>query len=161
MIGETQFKKPAACSKGELREFARLVREGFRGSDEGLPDRIERARLLAFCYATDDWLVAIAGLKSPNSTHRRDVFAKASVSASASAYSVELGWVYVVPTHRRKRIAQSLCRSLLAFAPGSGIYATTRPDNVPMIRILLALGFERVGRPFPRRDEELVVFLRK
>jgi GNAT superfamily N-acetyltransferase len=160
MKGTTQFKEPADCSERERQEFARLVREGFNGSDEGLPDRIDRARLLAFYYANDDSLAAIAGLKAPGEEYRRDVFERAAVTVSPAAYEVELGWVYVVPPRRGKSIAEGLCRQLLGSLPDIGVFATTRPNNAPMTRVLLALGFEQVGRPYPRRHEDLVVFLR-
>lgn len=155
-----QFKEPAACSERERQEFARLVRKGFNGSDAGLVDRIERARLLAFQYANDDSFAAIAGLKSPDERSRRDVFDQAAVPVSAERYEVELGWVYVLPSHRGKHIAEGLCRRLLAFVPGIGVFATTNPDNIPMIRILVAVGFEQIGRPCIHRNKELVVFLR-
>jgi hypothetical protein len=49
-----------------------------------------------------------------------------------------------------------------ARVPASCVFATTRPDNISMIRLLLALGFVRAGKPYPhtRRNEELVLFLR-
>ena len=151
---------PASCTKGELQKFAGLVRKGFRGSDEGLLGRIERARLLAFHYAGDGSLAAVAALKVPSDQHRSDVFEKASVSVDPADYKIELGWVYIVPSHRGKRLSEDICRQLLAGEPRAGIYATTRSNNVSMIEVLCALGFARVGKPFPRRDEELMVFLR-
>jgi ribosomal protein S18 acetylase RimI-like enzyme len=160
MDGSVHFKRPAACSESERREFARLVREGFRGSDESLPGRIELSKSLAFYYGTDESLGAIAGLKAPGGGHRRRLFEKASLSESPDAFGVELGWVYVTPASRRRGVAGKLCRGLLASASDEGVFATTRPDNAPMIRLLRALGFERAGRPFPRRDEMLSVYLR-
>ena len=157
---DLRIKEPAACSESEREEFAHLVREGFRGSDESLPGRIERSRSLAFYYGADESLGAIAGLKSPGDGHRRRVFEKASLSASPDAFAVELGWVYVTPPSRRRGVAGKLCRGLLASASGEGVFATTRPDNAPMIHLLRTLGFERAGRPFSRRDELLSVYLR-
>ena len=43
---------------------------------------------------------------------------------------------------------------------GCEFFATTRTDNVSMIRILHALDIARVGKPYPRRNEQLVLFLR-
>lgn len=155
----TLLREPAACTKVQRREFERFVREGFGGSDEGLPGRIRDASRLAFCYSTGDTLVAIAGLKVPAERHRNDVFNKAYARASSADYPLELGWVFVVPSHRGNGIGESLCRQLLEGVPASGVFATTRPNNSPMIRILDALGFTRVGKPFPRRDHELLLFL--
>ena len=160
MNGTALFKPPIACGQGERREFARLVRQGFDGSDEGLPGRIRDAKWLAFCYAGGDTLAAVAALKAPSKEYRDHVFQQAEAPVSPDDYKLELGWVFVVPAHRGRRIAESLCQQLLARVPTSCVYATTRPDNVHMIRILLALDFVRTGEPYPHRDKELVLFLR-
>lgn len=154
------FKEPLACTEGERQEFARLVRQGFDGSDEGLPGRVLGAERLAYCYAPDGTLAAIAALKVPSERYRDYLFEKTDASVSPADYGLELGWVFVVPAHRGGRISEGLCRRLLAGVPESGVFATTRSNNVPMIGILRALGFERVGKPYPRRDEELNLFLR-
>lgn len=158
----TYLKNPITCTDGERREFERLVRQGFEGSDEGLPGRIRAARWLAFHYAADDTLAAIAGLKAPDAQYRDQVFAKAASSVSPTDYELELGWVFVCPAHRGNRIGASLCRVLLAQQPESGVFATTRPDNGAMIKILGALGFVQAGKPYPhvRRNEDLALFLR-
>jgi GNAT superfamily N-acetyltransferase len=160
LTGATHVKEPTACNEGECRDFARLVRQGFAGSDESLNDRIQRAHRLAFYYATGDRLAAVAALKAPGERYRGDVFEKADVAVSPNDYEFELGWVYVVPAHRGKQVAEDLCRQLLACVPASHVFATTRTGNALMIRILLSLGFERVGKPYSRRNEELIVFLR-
>ena len=160
MKGIALVKEPVACTEQERREFTRLVRQGFEGSDEGLGGRIRDAKWLAFYYAADDELAAIAGLKSPAERYRHDVFKKADAPVSPADYKLELGWVYVVPAQRGNRIADSLCQQLLARVSTSGVFATTRTNNTVMIKILVALGFARAGKPYPRRNEELVLFLR-
>lgn len=158
----TRFKEPIACTDGELQEFGRLVRQGFEGSDDALDDRIRDAKWLAFRYTAGDTMGAIAALKAPTDRYRDDVFKKADAPVSSADYRLELGWVFVIPEQRGQRVAETLCQSLLARVSRSCVFATTRPDNIPMIRILLALGFVRTGTPFPhqRRNEELVMFLR-
>lgn len=162
MNGTAHLKEPNACTEAERRDFERLVREGFAGSDEGLAGRISDAERLGFHYAEGDTLAGIAGLKAPCQGYRDDVFEKADVGLSAADCRLELGWVFVVPAHRGKGIGESLCRRLLAEVPTSCVFATTRPDNDPMIRILNTLGFARAGNPYPhvRRGEELVLFMR-
>ncbi|MDX1644517.1 MAG: GNAT family N-acetyltransferase [Thermoanaerobaculia bacterium] len=156
-------KRPGLSSEEELREFERLVREGFGGSDDGLPARIRRAHRLAIHRSSANEPIAIAGLKSPDEDYRSDLFERSETAASATDYLLELGWVYVLPEHRGRRLGERLCRRLVNEPPTGGLFATTRPDNEPMIRILRALGFIRTGRPFchPRRDEELALFLRR
>lgn len=158
--GTPHLKEPHACTENERREFARLVRQGFASADERLEGRIRDAKSLAFHYGGDDELLAVAALKSPAEEYRDDVFRNAGVHVSSADYEHELGWVFVVPACRGNRIAETLCRRLVASVPGSCVFATTRPDNVSMIRILLALDFVRTGKPYPHRDEVLVLFLR-
>lgn len=159
MHASARLREPIVCSEAESREFARLVLQGFPAAQR-LEDRVRAARLLAFHYAAGDALAAVAALKAPDERYRQDVFEQADVPARAADYELELGWVFVAPPYRGNRIAERLCRRLLAHVPDSSVFATTRPNNAPMIRILKALGFARVGRPYPRRDEQLVVFLR-
>ena len=162
-MGEAvQLNRPIACSEDQRRQFARLVRLGFGGSDAGLPRRIRAASLLALYYARDGTLTAIAAIKAPGEQYRRDVFERASAGVDSAAYRLELGWVFVAPEHRGKRLAGDLCRRLIGSMPEAPVFAPTRPDNRPMIAILLGLGFGRAGRPYlhRRRAEELALFLR-
>ena len=160
MAGTAYFKEPIACTEAERREFACLVRQGFEVAAEGLESRIRDAKWLAFYYVAGDTLGAVAALKAPNERYRDDVFKKADAPVSSADYKLELGWVFVVPPHRGNRIAEGLCQLLLVRVPTSCVFATTRPNNISMIRILLALGFARAGKPYPRRNEELALFLR-
>ena len=161
MMGTTRLEEPGACSEEERAAFARLVRRGFPTTAvDRLEARIDQALCLAFHRAADGRLVGIAALKSPSESYRREVFAKARSSVSHAGYDHELGWVFVVPGQRGNRVASGLCRSLLSRVPASPVFATTRPANVAMTRILLALGFARVGRPYPRGDESLGLFVR-
>lgn len=156
------LKEPSACTESERRDFARLVRLAFQGSDETLEARILNAACLAFCYPQEGELGAIAGLKAPGDRYRQKLFEKAAVRADPAEYPLDLGWVFVLPSYRGHGFGESLCRRLLARVPTTGVFSTTRPDNRPMIRILLGLGFLPDGKPYPhpRRDEELAVFLR-
>lgn len=160
LTGTAHLIEPLNCTESERQDFARLVRRGFDGSDEGLPNRILDAKWLAFHYAEGRTLSAVAALKAPHEQYREEVFRNAEAGVSPTGFKLELGWVFVVPDHRGKRIAEGLCQLLLARVPGSHVFATTRPNNAPMIKILLALGFVRSGKPYPRRDEELALFLR-
>jgi len=158
--GTTRLKAPSECSDQERREFERLVRQGFDGSDEGLDGRIRDAECLAFYYGSEDTLTGIAGLKAPDKAHRARVFTKARLDADPSGFPRELGWVFVEPAHREQGIANRLCRELLSCAGSSGVFATTREDNELMMGILVVLGFQRAGSPYPRRNGEFVMFLR-
>lgn len=160
MNGTTYIKEPDACTPHELEAFERLVRLAFDGSDESLPGRIRQARLLAFHYAGDGTLVAVAGLKAPTQTDREAVFAAARTTEDPAPCELELGWVHVAPSHRLQGLGRQLCHRLIRNWMGRDIFATTRTDNVRMAGILGELGFRRTGLPFARRDEEMVLYLR-
>lgn len=155
------IKPPAQCAAHELAEFERLVREGFAGSDETLPARIRRARLLCFGFAPGGGICAIAALKRPAPEHRARTFELAREPRRSGAFELELGWVYVIPRARGAGLATLLCRALLARAADEPLFATTRSDNAPMIQVLGDLGFERAGSPFLRGAEELDLYLRE
>jgi len=155
----THCREPTACSDAERRRFARVVRQGFPGARD-LSARIRAAKWLAFYYSGGDALKGIAALKRPDERYRRDLSQWADAPPDFADYQLELGWVFVAPTYRGRGIAKHLCRQLLALAPASRVFATTRVNNDLMIRILDALGFARVGRPFPRRGDHLVLYLR-
>ena len=160
LTASNELKIPSACSQHEFQGFERLVRLGFRGSDAGLPRRIRRAHLLAFCYEPCRELVGIGGLKVPELRYRERIFQRAGVAERAPYYSLELGWVFVSHRHRGTGIGSSVCDALLARVPGEPVFATTRPDNAAMARILKGRRFTRAGSPFPRRSERLTLYLR-
>jgi len=155
-----QLKEPSACTEGERRAFARLVRQGFATANEALDSRVRDAKWLAFYYAPGGRLEAVAALKAPTERYREEIFKKADAPGNPSDYPIELGWVFVVPARRGNRVAESLCRQLVERVPACGVFATTRTDNTSMMRILTALGFARAAAPYPWRNEELVLFLR-
>lgn len=158
--GTVRTREPSACSEGERRAFARLVRQGFATANEALESRVRDAKWLAFYYAPGGRLEAVAALKAPTERYREEVFKKADAPVNPSDYPIELGWVFVVASHRGNRVAERVCRQLVERVPTSPVFATTRTDNASMMRTLGALGFTRVGSPYQWRNEELVLFLR-
>jgi len=158
--GNTFVRQPNTSTEEQRREFARLVRQGFKTSGVGLDNRICAAKCLAFHYPARDLLAAIAALKSPNDQYRHDVFSKAGSPESCADYKIELGWVYVEPAYRGNRIAAKLCEQLLSSATTDCVFATTRTNNALMSRILLTSGFANVGTPYMRRGERLRLYLR-
>jgi GNAT superfamily N-acetyltransferase len=159
VYGTALLKEPITCTEAELDAFARLVRRGFeRAADLGR--RIRSAKWLAFHYGAVEALTAVAALKVPDVQIREGIFAKADAPVSSDGFTIDLGWIFVTPAHRGHGIATDLCRKLVSRVPASGVFATTRASNDTMIHILLALDFARVGTPFRRGSEELVLFLR-
>ena len=159
MNATTCYRAPNACTDSQRGDFAHLVRQGFPGA-QNLEARIRAAKLLAFYYPVRDTLRAVAAIKAPDERSRHDLFKLAAAPVDGSDYQLELGWVFVAPAYRGRQIAEDLCRQLLVRVPASPLFATTRAGNEPMMRILEALGFARVGRPFPRRDNDFLLYLR-
>ena len=153
-------KAPSSCTEVELEEFEALVRRGFPFADGRLPGRIRKSAWLASSHAADGELVGVAALKVRTEEYRRDLFVKAGVPDGHCDYGLELGWVFVAPSHRQSGIAGRLCRVLMERAQACGVFSTTRTDNEFMSRILLSIGFERTGKPYLYRGEELQLFLR-
>lgn len=152
--------RPSGASMEQRREFARLVRRGFKTAGTGLAGRIRASRRLAFHYSSGEDLVAIAALKSPGDQYRRRVFDAAGLHEDYAGYKSELGWVYVEPAYRGNRLATTLCRRLLSDAAIDAVFATTRTDNAMMSRVLRTCGFDAAGKPYVYRGELLQVFLR-
>ena len=137
-------KKPALCSKEELDEFCRLVRQGGEVGADGLKDRVQRARALVF-LRLDGELAGVAGLKEPSPVYRDGVFRKALVPATSKVFRLELGWVFVPPAHRRKGYSLVLSGAAISQSDRAPTFATTRLDNVAMQRTLEHVGLRRLG----------------
>lgn len=136
--------KPALCSKAELDEFCKFVRQGDEVETQGLEARVKRAKALVF-LRVDGELVGVAALKEPLRTYRDGVFRKALVPDSSKGFRFELGWVFVPPAHRRKGYSRVLSAAAINQCERTPTFATTRLDNVPMQRVLEQIGFRRVG----------------
>src|SRR5438477_11050699 len=92
-------KTPGECTRTELDEFRALVAAGDEVSATGLETRVERADLLLF-DTDDDCTKGIAALKRPSQGYKEGVFAKAGARSAANRFSLELGWVFVLPSAR-------------------------------------------------------------
>lgn len=121
--GSALLRDPIACTEAERRAFGRLVRQGFARA-RALEDRIRNARCLAFYHTAGGDLVAVAAIKSPDESYRRATFADADAPASAQDDLLKLGWVFVMPVHRRSGIAERLCRALVTRVSTCGLFAT-------------------------------------
>ena len=113
----------------------------------GLPGRVRSGRFLSFLHV-EGKLLGVAGLKHPSAHHRAEVEQGSGIALPATAFSIELGWVYVLPAARGGK-SLALCFPLVDAVRGEGIFATSRSDNIPMHRTLQKLGFSRVGGEWP------------
>jgi RimJ/RimL family protein N-acetyltransferase len=160
-VTTTQIKSPTDCSLAELNAFETLVREGGEVTPVGLRQRICSASYLLFLYESPGTLCGISALKHPNDEYRSEVFRQAHASASPASYPVELGWVFVPPSHQGQRLSRRLVEELLPYAAGRLVYGTTRADNERMHRTLRRYGFRQDGIAYrsARGDHDLILFV--
>ena len=158
----TRIKSPADCTSTELDAFETLVLQGGEVTPTGLRQRICSAAHLLFLSDSAGTLVGISALKHPSVAYRAKVFQQAQASASSALFPVELGWIFVVPSHQGQHLSRPLVEHVLPYAAGSLVYATTRADNERMQRTLARYGFLRDGVAYPSElgDYNLVLFVR-
>lgn len=154
-------RAPGACRKADRTAFEALVVRGGEVDPVRLTDRIAAAKMLAFAHAGEE-LVGVGGLKRPNLGYHRKVFSKSDSALSATDFPLEIGWVYVVPAYRRKRIARRIVEALLDAAGNRRVFSTSRTENRSMHGLLEQFGFVRDGKPYLSDDEsyELQLFVR-
>ena len=153
-------KTPAEATAFELADFAAFVRAGGEVASDGLEQRIRLAEVLFFVH-DEKCLVGIAALKRPEFPYRSRIFEKAKATRHATPFPFELGWVFVLPSSRGRRLSYKLTAAAVAHSAGRGVFATSRTDNPAMHASLLAAGFERHGEPYPsnRASHRLELFL--
>ncbi len=159
----TRIKPPSDCDATELDAFEALVRTGGEVTEAGLRQRITNASHLLFLYDSFGVLAGVSALKHPNKDYRTNVFQRAQATSSAASYPVELGWVFVAPSHQGQHLSRPLVEQLLPYAAVSLVYATTRADNEWMQRTLVRYGFHQNGSPYrsSRGDYDLALYVQR
>ena len=154
-------RKPSRCRPEDLAAFEALVLEGHEVDPNGLSRRVGLADTLLFAYDART-LIGIGALKRPGNGYRKGVFEKAGGKLAASAFPLELGWVYVIPTSRKSGVGQRIVDAILGAAVDRRLFATSRSDNGTMQRRLERSGFVREGKPFlsDMGDHMVVLFVR-
>lgn len=150
---DDKIKKPSECSEEEIENFYQLVIEGDQVDIYGLRDRIKRAALLAFHYEGST-LAGIVAVKRPYEVYKEKVFQKAGVSQKTNEYNLEMGWAFTISEYREKNICSGLTRKLVSEFKSQNIFATVRTDNLATQKILARNGFEKIGEPYPGRQNK-------
>lgn len=142
-------KLPTQCTQHEIMVFAALVVSGGQATmaPAGLRDRIMDARNLCFVKEANGDTIAVGALKNSRLSYRVSVFNKAGYTG-AYQFGLELGWFVVSPAHRGKGLLVTMVETLMRQAGGDRLFATTRIDNAPMMRVLLVKGFSKVGNDY-------------
>ncbi len=153
-------KVPGACTGPELDDFVALVLAGGEVTSVGLPKRVRDAHSLSF-LRSNGCLIGVAGLKFPSDHHRTEIESRAGTPLASADYSLELGWVFVLPSARGGK-SYALCAPLIGASEGKGIFATSRSKNTAMHVTLGKLGFSRVGGEWPsgQNPDSLWLFLK-
>lgn len=142
-IPPSTVKVPTTCAASELDDFVAFVLAGGEVSPRGLSKRVRDAHSLAF-LRSNGCLIGVAGLKFPSKNHRNEVSSGSGIRLTTTAFRLELGWVFVLPSARGGK-SYALCAPLVVAAQGNGIFATSRAGNKPMHTTLAKLGFVRTG----------------
>ena len=160
-IPPTLCDRPNVFTSTEREEFEAFVVAGGEVESQGLGGRILRAHRLAVTREAG-CLLAVAGLKIPENTYLAKVSMRSGVELSSGEFSFELGWVFVHPSARGRRLSFPLCNPLVSAAEGKGILATSHTNKEYMHRTLKRLGFERSGQEWEstRDGLPLALFLR-
>lgn len=110
---------------------------------------------LAYLYEDAD-VVAVAGLKRPRSSYVSRVFEAAG--AVRQSDPVELGWVFVKPSHRGQGLGRRLMKALLAIPPEAHVFATTVSANTAMQTLLAEFGFAQIGAEYKSGNRMLRLY---
>lgn len=154
------IKKPLECSKKEKEDFYDLVVKCDEVDKNGLKERIEGAKLLAFHYENIN-LVGTAALKCPDEDYKKDKFKRAGVAEQSDNYNLEFGWACTEEKYRRKGIGSGLIQQILNCEGSQCIYATTKERNNKMQNILEEKGFKKIGNHFlSSKGHYLLLFTR-
>jgi len=155
-------KSPTACCDAEIADFIALVLGGGEVRADGLEERVRSAEWLVF-LREGTCLVGVAGLKCPAPAYRRKIEALSGIPLAQESFPFELGWIYILPSARRRGLSLPLCRRAIEAARASGIFATSRTGNHAMHKTLEKLGFLVAGSEYPSANgnDRLKVFLRR
>ena len=144
---------PDAFTPEEIDDFVALVLAGGEVTPNGLKSRVMNAAHIAL-LREGNCLIGVGGLKNPSDRHRREVEVGAKTNLSVGDIPFELGWVFILPSARNRKLSFPLCRALITAANGKGIFATSRSSNKGMHRTLQKLGFARLGAEWSSQEND-------
>jgi hypothetical protein len=152
---------PTSFNEAEINAFVECVLAGGEILSDGLRGRVLKAERLVF-MREDSCLIGVAGLKRPSGNHRKEVEAGAGAAVGDHDIPFELGWVFVLPRARNRKLSLPLCKPLVEAAGGRGIFATSHAECLGMHCTLKKLGFKPVGSSWLSRqnDGNLLLFVR-
>jgi GNAT superfamily N-acetyltransferase len=121
-------RSPNAFTEDERQDLMAMVRAGGVVGDAVLEENVRNAKCLVIAGRAA-CLVGVAALKILQASHRQYVKARAGAPVEAKDFPFELGYVFVLPSARRKGLGLTLCRAALDPAAGRGVFATARTEE--------------------------------
>ena len=140
-------KTPEEFDDVQLQDFESFVLAGGEVSAIGLSQRIHDAEFLVMLYL-DSCLAGIGAVKNPSLSYRRSVSDKAKILLDPTTFPYEIGWIFVLPSARRRGISRTIVDAAITSVKGMGIFSTSRTNNIPMHRSLEHFGFIRKGQVY-------------
>lgn len=149
------------CDDNVKDTIIKLVAKGGEVSLKNLTAGI-RERSAHLFYVARRGKVSVAGaLKNPLEGYRENITEKAGFELGVSDFPLELGYIYVDVSERKKGFGGAIVEAALNAANGAGVFATTRVSNEAMQKLLPRYGFTKVGQPYlsDSGDYELVLMV--
>jgi len=143
---EFVIKVPSKCSTIELTAFEKMVITGGEVTKSNLKQKILNAQLLLFYYEAAQ-LCGTAAIKTHNSEYFNKIVHAASISEKLDNTINEIGWIYICPSQRGKKLSLEFVKRLLD-GYSKQIYSTVREENIAMKKTLLNAGFSKLGNPY-------------
>ena len=155
-------KRPAECSKTELKEFEDLVSTGGEVALRGLHQLVSAAAWLVFLFE-EKKRAGVAGLKRPRAAYKRKVFSRADSPEDPDDFLLEVGWIVVEKSFRGRKYSRLLLGEVLRLAGDNHVYATTREANEPMRRTNEYCGMRPSDSAYSseEHDQKLILYTKR
>lgn len=137
---------PSLCQNEAIDTFLSMVSSGGEVDTQDLEKRVMDARVLAFAYY-DDEVAGVGALKKPKQNYAKRVFSNAGTQERSGDYPLELGWIYVKPAYRGRKIATMIVSDLLEYRNGESVFLTAT-TNGHIIRVIVRHGFQSSGNSY-------------
>lgn len=154
--------EPSQYQPAEIDDFVAFVLAGGEVEPKDFRERVMTCGVTLTFIRERDCLLGVGGLKHPAQRYRDRVAQRSGTALPEQDFPYELGWVFILPSARGRKLSFPLCEPLVVAARGKGVFATSRVDNHGMHATLKKLGFVQTGTEWPSKqnDGNLALFLK-
>jgi GNAT superfamily N-acetyltransferase len=158
---EICLKQPSILTQEEFDKIRLLVLEGGETDPNFIEDRLCCSALISFVIE-EKQIIAVAILKVPDPLYRHRIFEQAQSPEIENMYNYELGYIFVLPDFRGKKISSKLCDLVCGTSSLYGTFATVRQNNNAMRRILEKNHFSITGTGYlnQKKTDYLLLYVR-